>query len=99
MIDMPLDLPVPAEPQLKVVAVVVVVDVGDESNEPLLDTPGGAKLTAPEVFLQVIDRGVAPAGPLWATAVTAVAPMGMATAAAIKSIFRSMLLAPFRSPA
>jgi hypothetical protein len=49
--------------------------------------------------LQVIAKAVAPAVPLWTTAVTAVAPMGMATAAAIKSIFRSMLLAPFRSPA
>ena len=76
--------------------VVVAVDVDADSNEPFCDSPGAAKSTVPDVTFQVMARAVAPAVPVWTTEVTAVAPSGIATAAAISNIFFSILL--LRSP-
>jgi hypothetical protein len=92
-------LPVPADPQLYLTVVLVVVDVDADSNEPFEDSPGVAKSTVPLVALQVMANAVAPAVPDCATEVTAVtpiAPRGIAIAEAIKSIFRSIVVvAPF----
>ena len=75
---------------------VVVVDVLAAWTEPFAEIPGVAKLTVPVVTLHVMAKAVAPAVPDSATAVipvvTAVAPRGIATAEAINSILRSILL-------
>jgi hypothetical protein len=85
--------PVPADPQLYFTVVEVAVEVDADSNEPPEDSPGEAKSSVPEVTLHVIAKAVAPAGPavpVCTTAVTAVAPIGIATAAAINRNFLSI---------
>ena len=84
----PLLEPDPADPQASVEAVVVDVDVDDEVNEPPCEMPGDAKLMVTPERWHVMARGVAEAidGP--ATAVTAVAPSGIAIAAPINNSFR-----------
>jgi hypothetical protein len=87
---------VPIEPvggaHLYFTLVDVAVDVDADPNDPLAEIPGVANVSDPELTLQVMAKAVAPAEPPCATVVTAVAPNGIATAEAIKSIVRSIEL-------